>query len=827
MHAHSASSFIRNSETGEELRGQGGQRLYFVVEDGRDIPRAMGVLAQRLWLAGHGWIAVSGSGSKLDRTLFDTSVWQPERLDFVGGADCTPPLEQRRPKPSIFDAETGNGRVDTRVVFPDLTVAEMTRYRRLIGEAKRKVQPKADRAYEAWRIARGEEAVGRARSRGEEKGRELSVEDERTAYERGYDAAGRAVSGELTGDFQVVVLPAGEGGERVVVTVAEILADPEVYDGMLTLDPLEPDYKNDKVVGKLHTVGTKIGKPVLVSMAHGKRTYRLARQDISEAMAELSSKLGQKFSAERDDKLIASTTKTTFEIEFLAITSRWEGGPQGEAAQVLLEMCERYVMFPGSTSNERVCSLNNLGERYSKDGFRDLYPDMAEVLPPPDKPEGKPKPVKIAAAWLNSGLPMRIAGYRYVPDTEDRLVEEEDGQGEARLWLNTYHPPRLGQYREENERLWEELLGHLFDRANERKLFENWLAYKFQNPKSRGTFTILVSPKIEGTGRGTLFQLLSGAFGVQNCELGVPSSKIVGKGSSAEFNDWMCDRLFATIDELSTVSSGFGGRSRTELTEKVKTLFEVDPKQMRFNPKYGQQRSEMCYLSTVAATNEENALVLDPQTDNRRFAVYSTGAKGTLMDNPKLAAKLEKVRMNDWTCSDMSATIVHRYSLENWGPADPETFRMSVMTPAKEKMIAATKAPSLELIEETLKELEKEGRIYIELGDLEKRCARLAERDGRREIGRFVRNDFGAFSSNAGFAGWVRVEGASGSDRLNATTDGVKRKVRVLACGQKAAEAFLGMTQEYRGAALKGGSGTDADRANKIGSLSQLGPRGS
>jgi len=785
------------------------------------------VLAKRLWLAGHGWILISGSGAKLERTLFDTSVWQPERLDFVGGADCAPPLEQRRPKPSVFDATAADGRVDTRLAFPDLTEPEQARYMQLISEAKRKAQPEADRAHEAWRIARGEEAARQARSGAQEKGRELSVEDERAAYERGYDAAGRAHGGELTGDFQIVVLPEGEGRERAVVTVAEILADPEAYHGMLTLDPLEPDYHHHKVVGKLLTVGTRIGKPVLVSMAHGQRTYRLGMRDAFEAAKELYSKLCAKFGAERMDQLIGTTEVTAFEAEFIRVTSRWKGGPQGEAAQLLLEMCDRFVMFPGSTPNERVCSLHNLRERYSKDGFRDLYPNMAEVLPPPEKPDDKPKPVRIASVWLASGLPERIAGYRYAPDTDDRLVEEEDAKRNVRLWLNTYHPPKLGQYREDHERLWEELLEHLFDRPEERALFENWLAYKFQNPKSRGTFTILVSPKIEGTGRGTLFQLLSGAFGPRNCEMGVPSAKVVGRGSSSEYNDWMCDRLFATIDELSTTSSSFGGRARTELTEKIKVLFEVDPKEMRFNPKYGQQRVEMCFLSTVAATNEENALVLDPQTDNRRFAVYSTGGNGTLKSNCALAAKLDAVRMNEWTCPDVSATILRRYSHKNWGPADAEAFRMSPMTPAKAKMIAATKAPSLELIEETLQELEKEGRVYIEPGDLEKRCARVAERDGRREIGRFVRNDFTAFSSKAGFAGWVRVEGAKGGDRISATTDGVKRKVRVLACGQEAAKAFLDMTQEERGAALKGGSGTFTERSRKIGSLSQFGSRGS
>lgn len=69
----SASSCIWHKDT--ELRGIKGQRLYLILQDAADIPRAGKALVDRLWLAGHGYIEISASGAMLERTLVDASVW--------------------------------------------------------------------------------------------------------------------------------------------------------------------------------------------------------------------------------------------------------------------------------------------------------------------------------------------------------------------------------------------------------------------------------------------------------------------------------------------------------------------------------------------------------------------------------------------------------------------------------------------------------------------------------------------------------------------------------------------------------------------------------
>lgn len=92
----SASSLISNSATGEQLTDVRGQRIYLLVMDASDIPRAGKVLFDRLWLDGSGCYEVSRAGSLLERSILDATVWQPNRLDFAAGAHCIKPLVQKR-----------------------------------------------------------------------------------------------------------------------------------------------------------------------------------------------------------------------------------------------------------------------------------------------------------------------------------------------------------------------------------------------------------------------------------------------------------------------------------------------------------------------------------------------------------------------------------------------------------------------------------------------------------------------------------------------------------------------------------------------------------
>ena len=96
----SASSCLYNTNTDEVIQGLTGQRIYILVECATDIPKIGKALHMLSWAHGFGYIKISRSGCMLERSLFDTSVFQAEKLDYAGPPECKTPIEQRR-EPSV------------------------------------------------------------------------------------------------------------------------------------------------------------------------------------------------------------------------------------------------------------------------------------------------------------------------------------------------------------------------------------------------------------------------------------------------------------------------------------------------------------------------------------------------------------------------------------------------------------------------------------------------------------------------------------------------------------------------------------------------------
>ncbi|CAM8654188.1 hypothetical protein MCEREM30_02674 [Paracoccaceae bacterium] len=252
----SASSCIWSGD--RELRGIKGQRLYLLVKDAVDIPRAGAALTAHLWLAGQGHIEISKSGAMLERTLVDASVWQPSRLDFAGGAACGPGLEQRRGHPVIIAGSAML--IDSRAACPDLTASEREKLACIKAEAKGAAQPEAEGVRDAWIDARVQEMVPPEDRGNPEKSKQAESIARRTLE-----------TGVLAGDF---VLHIKSGDHVLPVSVGAVLDNRERWHGCLTLDPLEPDYDGARLVGRLFLMQ---GRPAIHSFAHGGKTYRLHR----------------------------------------------------------------------------------------------------------------------------------------------------------------------------------------------------------------------------------------------------------------------------------------------------------------------------------------------------------------------------------------------------------------------------------------------------------------------------------------------------------------------------------------------------------------------
>jgi hypothetical protein len=244
----SASSCIYNGQ--KEVIGVTGQRIYFIVDDGSRLKHFTEYLVGKLWLNGYGRIQLSRSGAMLERVTFDTSVWQPERLDYVAGAKCSKPLE-RRPVDSFI--WRGNYRALDISQNYDLTPTEVADIKILINQTKRDRKKDQVAVVERYITERVQELADPGASQEELAQIEASL---RKAIE----------NLTLTADF---ILFTDEFGP---VTVGEVLTNRSKFNGASLADPLEPDYGGGRGKAKFFLIGTM---PVVHSFAHGSRVFKL------------------------------------------------------------------------------------------------------------------------------------------------------------------------------------------------------------------------------------------------------------------------------------------------------------------------------------------------------------------------------------------------------------------------------------------------------------------------------------------------------------------------------------------------------------------------
>jgi hypothetical protein len=251
----SSSSMIFNRETDEQITGIRGQRLYLLVADARDIPRAGAALADRLWLAGHGLYIVSKSGQTLERCPVDTSVWQTNRFDFAAPPVCVAPLEARRPEPLVFNNDADP--LVTTDAIPDLNALERQALINIKSSMRScdDLEKKLNEARAAW-VEQRLQAMPNVPEAERERVRE-SLRDAVT-------------NSHLFSDF-LLTHSSGAG-----VSVGEILDNPDKWHGERFHDPIDPEYSNsDKRIAWANLKSG--GVPTIYSHAHGGTRYKLLR----------------------------------------------------------------------------------------------------------------------------------------------------------------------------------------------------------------------------------------------------------------------------------------------------------------------------------------------------------------------------------------------------------------------------------------------------------------------------------------------------------------------------------------------------------------------
>jgi hypothetical protein len=269
-----AAIFIRGSvsagvhKKGEHPLPNSGHHLYIAVADAADISRYGHALVEKLWLRGYGFIALSKRGDALVRTVIDSAVFSPERLDFVG----KPIIQGNQLTYAAPESKLIEGCLLDTSTLPSLTLEEKSQFQALVEAAKAKIKKKAGKLKNDWKAKTVAELVERGASEKEAK-----------------KTADKICSGSgqnLYDEFPLEFTSAG------IVTINQVLANPNDYDEQTLADPVE-GREYGRMTAKFYW---NDGSPVINSMAHGGCVYFLKGKKKQEA-----GKLGENFEVEDHD----------------------------------------------------------------------------------------------------------------------------------------------------------------------------------------------------------------------------------------------------------------------------------------------------------------------------------------------------------------------------------------------------------------------------------------------------------------------------------------------------------------------------------------------
>jgi hypothetical protein len=265
---------------------------------------------------------------------------------------------------------------------------------------------------------------------------------------------------------------------------------------------------------------------------------------------------------------------------------------------------EQRCVVPLSSPTEGAMTLGN---------FRTLMQPHAVTVTGPRGGEQTIHPVPL---WAGHARRIDVDGYRYRPDIRAPLAPLD-----GRLFVNTYRAPEDVACADAAGAVaaFEALIAHLLPINAERDWFRMWVAAKAQRPWVIGCGVLMVA-SIQGTGRGTLFDMLGAVFGPRNVSP-VSSVELLGGGGQGQYNGWLSDSVLVTCDEVMAGDDGGGSMTwkRRESYERLKQYTDPRRREVLIRKKNVNAYTAEIFASMLLATNHLNALPLT--VDDRRFAV--------------------------------------------------------------------------------------------------------------------------------------------------------------------------------------------------------------
>ena len=248
----SASASVVWGRDGKPVGDANKTRIYIPVSSAKSIPALGALLFKRLWLQGDGWFDLSRSGSLLQRSLVDSAVWSPERLDFAGPVTVGEGLAIAPRDWQVLNGDAAPLAVGS---VAELTPSEEGRFHELVAAVREARKPQAQEVRALWESNRASLITVKTGATFEE-----AQELVRSALGSGNG------DGVLLGGY---LLRTASGA---FVTVADMLKDAQQYVGQYFYDPIESD---DLDKAQAAWLDCRNGRPKLYSHAHGGRWYHL------------------------------------------------------------------------------------------------------------------------------------------------------------------------------------------------------------------------------------------------------------------------------------------------------------------------------------------------------------------------------------------------------------------------------------------------------------------------------------------------------------------------------------------------------------------------
>ncbi len=463
--------------------------IYFIVNKPEKIENifkgSSSFLHRKLWNNGHGYIKNSNPKNRktttvnqFERTIYDNVIFSSERIIF----EANPILNDGLFKKNI-EAFVVDGDLDYLDIgqFGTLTDIEIENYKQLVNEAKIENE-KTSYMIESRNIF--ENHVKEKILNGAYKNRsEYKNLGENEIIEKEYNLSKKLI---LLNDHEIFL----ENGRAI--TVAEIIANPDLFHGKHCKDPHEPDYGNSNIA----TIYLDQAIPVIYSHAHGGITYTLKQVN---NIANFSS------------------------IDFCM---------------------EHFHLCVADKKNEIYYINGNKIEVYSEKGFENLlsgYYVEKEI-------NGKKTKIPIKNYWMSRTDKKFIKPDGFDPSKP--IVYEKYGD----LYLNDFVPEilkhnfdelNINEIEEYSKPFVNHIYSLIYDREDAEVILD-YLSYIFKCPSERPSFSVVITSKEKGVGKSIIVEILGYLLGTKYSKIVKTLSELLNP--KAWGNLWHKTMLI-TIDE--------------------------------------------------------------------------------------------------------------------------------------------------------------------------------------------------------------------------------------------------------------------------------------